>query len=346
MRGCGATRRCFRAAGAPACTRERCAITAVSPTSPRNSWWPSAPTRQRAICSASSATGRHRHHDLPVGAVATAQGDLEKARRLWEESREIWRQAEDPLGGSAVLGFLGVGDSVGRRRARARTGRAEPRHGSRRGWWMWVALRQNDLAEGQLAAGRTDAGELHAREAMALGRAGAAAGHRIRASSAGPPTNAGTFSVPPCSGRASKPSTRGHRSSAGTATATVIVHAFRRICRRRRRYPRRGGGARECHVAMTDPALTVARSDAYSATSWPSTCSGYAMRGRRMQPSGRWIGRPSGHRPAPRAVIRLIDLGRSSIDHGAGPSSRPAPGSSRGARRTRPSGHRTSRDGR
>lgn len=106
-----------------------------------------------------------------LGVVASARGELGEARRLWEESREIWRQADDPLGEIQVLGFLGSleirsGD-VERGLEMAKRSFVLAREA---GWSMWVAWRLTDMAEGELIAGRTDAGERRGHEALALGR--------------------------------------------------------------------------------------------------------------------------------------------------------------------------------
>ena len=143
--------------------------------------------RARLLDSARSVPRARRQDGIATTTFGSARSPPPRAtsRRRDGSGRRAARsgaKAEDPLGGSRYWA-----SSAG-----WRFGRATSSAGSNwpSGASTWLATRaggcgspqrQNDLAEGQLAAGRTDAGELHAREAMALGRAGAAAGHRIRA---------------------------------------------------------------------------------------------------------------------------------------------------------------------
>ena len=215
----------------------------------------------RAICSASSAT---RMASPPMtfrlGAVATAQGDLEKARRLW---RRAARSGARPRIRWAiqVLGFggleirsgdvergLGLAERSLDMACDAAGGCGSP--GDRTTWRRPAGRRQ----------GPTPANSTPARHGPRP-RAGAAAGHRIRAlllgwaahqrggpsacrRALGERRSRARAVTDPALGPPPRPSSR--TPSGGSAAGGGAD-------------PRRGGGARECHVAMTDPALTVAR---------------------------------------------------------------------------------------
>jgi hypothetical protein len=98
-------------------------------------------------------------------------GDLERARRLWEDSLVTWQRLGDTIGECQALGNLGwlaleEGDSE-RGRDLVEKSLAMSREV---GWTWWETSQLGNLAELALRDAKTEEGERQAREYLALAR--------------------------------------------------------------------------------------------------------------------------------------------------------------------------------